>query len=87
MNAQSSFGEVIATALYAVRSALGWSQQQMAAELGVVRNTVWRLETGRQYPSSPPVVEKVAALTQLSAAVINANRPRRSRRPPTNVGE
>jgi putative transcriptional regulator len=37
----------------ALRAERGWNQSQLAAELGVSRQTVNAIETGRYYPSLP----------------------------------
>ena len=47
--------------LRALRSARGWSQQELAERLGVSRQTVNAIETGR-YDPSLPLALKVAKL-------------------------
>jgi putative transcriptional regulator len=47
------------------RQALGWSQQRLADELGVSRQTIISIEKGR-YDPSLPVAFKIAAVFQCS---------------------
>lgn len=56
------------TDLKSLRAALGWSQQRLADELGVQRNTINRWEMGT-YPI-PPMAEKLLA-------TISVQQPRR----------
>lgn len=48
------------TQLKQIRAALGWSQQRLAEELGVQRNTVNRWEMGLN--PIPPMAERLLAL-------------------------
>jgi transcriptional regulator with XRE-family HTH domain len=41
--------------LHSFRTRLGWTQAQMADELGLDRSTVSRIETGQQRPSGPVI--------------------------------
>ena len=47
------------------RHALGWSQQRLADELGVSRQTIISIEKGR-YDPSLPVAFRIAAVFQCS---------------------
>jgi putative transcriptional regulator len=47
------------------RQALGWSQQRLADELGVSRQTIISIEKGR-YDPSLPVAFRLAAVFQCS---------------------
>ena len=47
------------------RQALGWSQQRLADELGVSRQTIISIEKGR-YDPSLPVAFKIAAVFECS---------------------
>lgn len=70
---------MIAATLKSLRATLGWSQQRLAEELGVQRNTVNRWEMGTN--PIPPMAEKlIATITAArhgSTTVSAARRPRR----------
>lgn len=54
------------------RARLGWSQQRLADELGVSRQTVISLEKGR-YDPSLPLAFRIADLFELSIEQIFVN--------------
>ena len=52
-----------------LRSARGWSQGELGAQLGVSRQTVNAIETGK-YDPSLPLAFKIAALFELAIETI-----------------
>lgn len=56
----------------AIRIAAGVSQQRLADELGVQRNTVSRWEAGERHPSSSLRARYARLLLQLDAAIAQA---------------
>lgn len=65
--------------LKSLRASLGWSQQRLAEELGVQRNTVNRWEMGTN--PIPPMAQKLlATISTLQPRAMSADRPGRTSR-------
>ena len=64
---------MFADKLKALRTARGMKQDELAAELGVVRKTISDYENGRRYPKSTDTVTKLCGIFGVSGDFLMGN--------------